>query len=1421
MLSKFSHITLLLIFVTLNLAQAQNASWNYGVRSGQLGDTYDWVDCSDGTELSADEIIEWSYAPEDDGRWGINWPFNFSFYDDNYNTSDRISICTNGFIRLDGIASISYTAARSYILNSSGINFGQIIALGISDDDFSDDNSHCFYKVIGTAPNRKLIIEFQDMSIYRVNDIYADAQVEFHEGTNKVVLKTGDNNVNYDNADHGIHSGKNGYYFYWQETEYATQNSWIEFTPPASIPSPQNTDSYADNIGVTQPSTADIPSSAYTSATAQEVFRFAVFDKGSSDGTSTKIQKIRINKHNSSTADWNNTVAGVVLNDGTKDLSIGVVTVYPTYIDILLEPDELVVADGGRTDISMSLYLKNAGRDAAGKTFRFYIDVNNHGWHADYSGSLLASNFGGSDIISNTFTITYTPTHLKFITQPLSLVHVNNKLAPPIQAAVTDIAGNIDTWDISTNITLTNIEGVGMSNATATVSNGIATFTNLTFTETGGPFELYANSAPNFNQAISTNITVAIKAILFTDNFDEEDKGWSVSGGQWQKGNQNEEDRGPGSPYSGNNCYGTVLNGRYRNNASAFLTSPIFDLSDTNEPQITFYMDMESQNGLDGGTVQLRVKNGASWGDWTTINQNDPAYYGTTPNHSDIDGMANDVDGWTGNQPAGDWAIVGIDIFNITTSGLGSITANSQIQLRFWFGSNGNNKNNGWYIDDFEISYSVFHGLWKKTAINTDWNDTKNWDDGVIPLSTTSVQIPEGAAFYPNIDEIATCRKIVTYDGGELSISSGGSLSVGRYISIGEGTSGSFTMNGGTCNITEDFFSQAGSLIDINGGIISFRNWALDLNNTEAKGNIELSGGTITAAGNVLYSGSQVTGKMEGDFTFKIKGDYLSHHNTTDNQWSVVTGGTINLTGLGGKSYIRSSSGNSAVAYNLLVSNGDIIETQGNVTVFNNCTIISTAFLTVSSGNTMHVAGQLLLQSEDKSTASLLDYGNVTYGSATMQRYLSKGRWHAIASPTSSPAIDLFNEDNFYYYNESIADKWSDNLFVDGSGTQSEVTGWKQPNQTIVDETMRGFFTYYNHYTPTVQFTGTLNTGSLNFSLSKNTSGFGSQFDGWNLVGNPYPSAIDLDLVNATGLANAAFYFFEDDGSSSYNNYCYYIPSLPGSPYPGIAVNSRSKEIPANMAFFVKAENDGTIFQLDNSVRVHSRENINKKNETYHSNLLRLSLNSSNQRDETVVRLIPEATAAFDGLLDAIKLPNPQVEIAQLYSLSETAEVFAINSLPSIEEDLVVPLGVTITEQGTHSISFDEINFENTNVFLRDRQLGNVVNLKDLNAYEFFSLSGDFKQRFEIVFSKKNQIQEIAAAEIQVIGGKQKVQIDFRNGVYNNSIVHVFDASGKLISTKYINDEPWVEMQVNGSGGIYLITVKNETTEHSQQVLVY
>lgn len=210
-------------FVEKSSISVKAASWNYTTNTGNIGTTYSWIDCSGGTLLTLG----------DDAEDSFNWPFSFSFYDNSYTPSNSLSVCSNGFIRLDGTAATSFSSANGYTLSSTSTELGQIIALGTQDCKVGDGGGWVRYLLTGSSPNRVLTVEYNNIEIDYDDAKYADLQVSFYETSNIIVLKFGADNVTRTLADIGIHSGTDGYYNDWQDVDNGTDNTWIEYTPNA------------------------------------------------------------------------------------------------------------------------------------------------------------------------------------------------------------------------------------------------------------------------------------------------------------------------------------------------------------------------------------------------------------------------------------------------------------------------------------------------------------------------------------------------------------------------------------------------------------------------------------------------------------------------------------------------------------------------------------------------------------------------------------------------------------------------------------------------------------------------------------------------------------------------------------------------------------------------------------------------------------------------------------------------------------------------------------------------------------------------------------------------------------------------------------------------------------------------------------
>jgi len=123
-----------------------------------------------------------------------------------------------------------------------------------------------------------------------------------------------------------------------------------------------------------------------------------------------------------------------------------------------------------------------------------------------------------------------------------------------------------------------------------------------------------------FNPTVATSVLVA-----FDDDF-ETDMGWTISGGQWQRGTPTGGGGSYGEPdpsgaYEGSNVMGYNLNGDYTNNMpERHVTSPMIDCTDLTNTTLKFQRWLGVERPLyDHAYIRIST-NGTSW---TTIWEND------------------------------------------------------------------------------------------------------------------------------------------------------------------------------------------------------------------------------------------------------------------------------------------------------------------------------------------------------------------------------------------------------------------------------------------------------------------------------------------------------------------------------------------------------------------------------------------------------------------------------------------------------------------------------------------------------------------------------------------------------------------------------------------------------------------------------
>jgi hypothetical protein len=192
----------------------------------------------------------------------------------------------------------------------------------------------------------------------------------------------------------------------------------------------------------TQIGSGTISSLATTPEQAVNLFRFRIYDSGTSDGLPTYPRKLIFTKvAGANAAEWTTSIGGVKLTNALgENIPIISTNILAETIEILTDKNAMPVADGTMEDFTLGLYLKS-GSISNGETFQLKVNNVNHGWEADLTGSEFAEVFA-SEVISNALTIEVVPTHVFFQTYPTSVV-VNSPFT--VSAFAGDSQGNMAT----------------------------------------------------------------------------------------------------------------------------------------------------------------------------------------------------------------------------------------------------------------------------------------------------------------------------------------------------------------------------------------------------------------------------------------------------------------------------------------------------------------------------------------------------------------------------------------------------------------------------------------------------------------------------------------------------------------------------------------------------------------------------------------------------------------------------------------------------------------------------------------------------------------------------------------------------------------------------------------------------------------
>jgi len=503
---------------------------------------------------------------------------------------------------------------------------------------------------------------------------------------------------------------------------------------------------------------------------------------------------------------------------------------------------------------------------------------------------------------------------------------------------------------------------------------------------------------------------------------------------------------------------------------------------------------------------------------------------------------------------------------------------------------------------------------------------------------------------------------------------------------------------------------------------------------------------TVTTAGGTSATGS-------GDqFTYLTPGTWTG---TTDTNWGTGTNW----------------------------SGGSVPTSATDVTIPSGLTNYPTISATTSADcNNLTVisGGSLTIESTASGTGSLIVSGTPT-GDVTCQRYMTGGKWHLVSATAAGGSISTF-------------------IQAAGNAIPSkDVSGTLNYGMMDYNETPNLWFGYFTAATPgnlvagkgyslrrtgdgIVTFTGTLTSGTKTVSLTK-------AGEGWNCVGNPYTSAINMNTA-----ASASNNFLKTNAIDASNldlSYaCLYVWDDAVAGYKILGNSSYGgRDLGQNVfapgqGFFVKANNSGSSVQFTAAMQTHLPATALKAAQGSWPGF-ELTATSGIIKASTVVAFNNAMTNGLDPTYDAGLLRGSSGISVYTRLVEDNGVDFAIQCLPyNQNKSLIIPLGLDCTKGGNIHLSATTNSWPKTCIII----------LEDRTTKTFTQID----KGKELIATVADNTKGIGRFFIHIINQSIDTSTMHSNGTLR---LKVYQTNGLI----------WIIGEVNLTAKAYLYDIKGRT----------
>ena len=552
---------------------------------------------------------------------------------------------------------------------------------------------------------------------------------------------------------------------------------------------------------------------------------------------------------------------------------------------------------------------------------------------------------------------------------------------------------------------------------------------------------------------------------------------------------------------------------------------------------------------------------------------------------------------------------------------------------------------------------------------------------------------------------------------------------------------------------------------------------------------------------------------------------------------------------------------------------------------FNACSLVveENALLTIDNStfiqiqNNVKVKGDLIVESEGAflQTNDMASFNLVGIGTASVNKTSAPiNAWYEYtywSSPVANAIIgntlvDAPESRRFWF----IAQNWlaayaetnNNNATEAGQdGVDDNGDDWQYAKANEVMVPGIGYAATYapNKFTNLGQqyaytFSGLFNNGIITVPVYRNDTE--KKDMNWNFIGNPYPSAIDVDaffnenvynsVTNPSGVLDGAIYLWSQNtapsstvnGNEQYNfsQSDYAVINGTGSVSAGGDSETPERFVPSCQGFFMSFSNVSEVTNtalsgvftgnviFKNAMRVQNHNNqffkpVKKNKSVENTNRLWVNLTADGGLFSQV--MVGYVEGASDDLDTSFYDAN-RTSTSDAYAIIYSVIVGEENKLAiqgkskesvNLNEEIFLGLDTYIEQQITYELSIAKIEgdfLSEIDIYLEDSLTGISHNLTEA-SYFFTSEVGEFKDRFKIKFSNEKVMGVETEAPLDVLSvvniENEKLEFSTLENIYMEHIQIVDLLGRELIDLEGETNEKTVNI-VSLASSIYFVRVE-------------